>query len=386
MTYHHGVEVIEITEGERPIQVVSTAVIGIVATGADADATLFPLNKAALITDLPAAIGKAGTTGTLAKALQAIYDQTQAVVVVVRVTAGADAAATSTAVIGGNVAGVATGMQVLLSAEAQVGVRPRILGCPGLDTQAVATALATVAQKLRAMAYVYANGADVAAVLAYRENFSQREVMVLWPDFTAFDTATSTTVAASSVARALGLRARIDAEQGWHKTLSNVAVNGVTGVSKDISWDLQDPATDAGLLNAGQVTTLVRQNGFRFWGSRTCSDEPLFAFESATRTAQVLADTIANGVAAFLDKPLHPSLAKDIIASINATFRSLKAGGYIVDGRAWLNDSANTTAALCDGQLHIDYDFTPVPPLEQLKLRQRITTSYLANFAAQVAG
>lgn len=52
------------------------------------------------------------------------------------------------------------------------------------------------------------------------------------------------------------------------QSLSNVGVNGVTGISADVFWDLQDPATDAGLLNQNDVTTLVRKDGFRFWGSR----------------------------------------------------------------------------------------------------------------------
>ncbi|EKN6119933.1 phage tail protein, partial [Yersinia enterocolitica] len=36
------------------------------------------------------------------------------------------------------------------------------------------------------------------------------------------------------------------------------------------------------------------------------------------------------------------------------------------------------------GKLFIDYDYTPVPPLEDLTLRQRITDKYLVNFAAAV--
>ncbi|KHH43808.1 hypothetical protein PU58_16355 [Escherichia coli] len=45
---------------------------------------------------------------------------------------------------------------------------------------------------------------------------------LVWPDFLAWDTVTSTTATAYATARALGLRAKIDQEQGWHKTLSNV--------------------------------------------------------------------------------------------------------------------------------------------------------------------
>ena len=41
--YHHGARVIEINEGVRPIRTISTAVIGIVCTGSDADEKPFPL-------------------------------------------------------------------------------------------------------------------------------------------------------------------------------------------------------------------------------------------------------------------------------------------------------------------------------------------------------
>jgi len=36
------------------------------------------------------------------------------------------------------------------------------------------------------------------------------------------------------------------------------------------------------------------------------------------------------------------------------------------------------------GSLTIDYDYTPVPPLEDLILQQRITDRYLANFAQSI--
>jgi phage tail sheath protein FI len=41
------------------------------------------------------------------------------------------------------------------------------------------------------------------------------------------------------VAYALGLRALIDNEQGWHKSLSNVPVKNVLGIAKDVFWALQ---------------------------------------------------------------------------------------------------------------------------------------------------
>lgn len=377
----HGIKVIELTTGARPIKAIATAIIGLVATATApagaASAALdaaFPLNTPVLVTDVRSAIGDAGTGGTLLPALAAIADQASPIIVVVRVAVGADAAAQNANVIGGVVDNDYTGLQALLAAEAQLDVRPRIIGAPGLDTQAVTTAMATVARKLRGFAYAAAIGDDEAEAILYRDNFAARELMLLWPNF-------SGGFAGDAVARALGLRARIDEEIGWHKTLSNVAVDGVTGLSKDVFFDLQDDSTAAGLLNAGDVTTMVRLNGFRFWGNRTCSDEPLFAFESAVRTSQALQDSIAAGLAWAIDKPMTVSLIKDIIETINADFRLLKAQGRIIDGKAWFDPAQNTAVALASGQLVIDYDFTPAAPAESITLNQRITDKYYAGFA-----
>jgi phage tail sheath protein FI len=386
--YHHGVRVIEATDGSRTITTVSTAVIGLVAISEDADPAVFPLDTPVLITDIKSAIGKAGSPGkgTLVAALTAIDAQTKPVLVVVRVAQGKDAAETTSNVIGTTAAsGRLTGAQALLAAQARLGVKPRILGAPGLDTQPVGLALAVIAKKLRGMTYLNVPDAKkVEEVIAYRANFSQREVMLVWPNFTAWDTTTNATVEVPSAAYALGLRAAIDESQGWQKTLSNVAVNGVTGISLDVSWDLQDPATDAGLLNQAGITTLINAQGFRFWGNRTCSDDPKFVFESATRTAQVLADTIADGHLWAVDKSMYPSLVKDILEGINAKFRELKSGGYVIGASAWYDESANQAASLAGGDLFIDYDYTPVPPLEDLQLRQRITDRYLVDFAAAI--
>lgn len=384
--YHHGVRVLEINEGTRPIRTVATAVVGMVCTAEDADPVAFPLNRPVLLTDVLTASGKAGVKGTLAKSLDAIADQASPVTVVVRVAEGQDAAQTTTNVIGGVTAGGQyTGMKALLAAEAQLGVRPRILGVPGLDSLPVATELVLTAQKLRGFAYASAWDCDtVSDVIAYRENFGARELMTIWPDFVNWDTAMNADAPASAIARALGLRAKLDEQVGWHKTLSNVAVNGVSGLSRDIYWDLQNPATDAGLLNAADVTTLIRRDGFRFWGSRTCSDDPLFAFENYTRTAQVLADTMAEGQFWAVDKPMHPSLVRDIVEGINAKFRELVRLGYLIGGECWYDEAANDKDTLKAGKLYLDYDYTPVPPLENLGLRQRITDRYLVDFASRV--
>lgn len=383
--YHHGTRVQEINQGTRSISTVSTAIVGMVCTGADADATAFPLDTPVLLTNVQGAIGKAGTKGTLAASLQAIADQAKPMTVVVRVAEGATAAETTSNIIGGVVAGKYTGMKALLAAKAQLGVVPRILGVPGLDTQPVTTALVAIAKQLRGFVYANCNGcATKEEAVAYRNQFGARELMLHWPEFLAWSTSENKTVTVNATARALGLRAQLDRDIGWHKTLSNATVEGVTGISKDVFWDLQDTATDSDYLNSNEVTTLINHDGYRFWGSRTCSEDPLFAFENYTRTAQVLADTMAEAHFWAVDKPMHPSLVRDLVEGINAKFRELTRQGYLLGGECWYDPDANEKESLKAGKLFLDYDYTPVPPLEDLTLRQRITDRFLADFATRV--
>ncbi|NMP27218.1 phage tail sheath protein [Rahnella sp. SAP-1] len=390
--FHHGVQVVEINDGTRVISTVSTAIIGMVCTANDADAKTFPLNTPVLITDVIAAQGKAGKKGTLAASLAAIADQCKPVTIVVRVAESektdpveAQAETLSNIIGGADENGTYTGMKALLTAEAVTGVKPRILGVPALDSLDVSTALASVCQSLRAFGYISAWGCrTISDAITYRDNFSQRELMLIWPDFLAWNTTGNVSQKAYATARALGLRAKIDQETGWHKTLSNVGVNGVTGIDASVFWDLQASGTDADLLNKAGVTTLIRKNGFRFWGNRTCSDDPLFLFENYTRTAQVLADTMAEAHMWAVDKPMTASLIRDIIDGINAKFRELKSNGYIIDGTCWFDESANDKETLKAGKLYVDYDYTPVPPLESLTLRQRITDTYLVNLASSI--
>lgn len=120
--------------------------------------------------------------------MQAIADQSKPVTVVVRVEDGTgDDEETKLAQTVSNIIGTTdengkyTGLKALLAAESVTGVKPRILGVPGLDTKEVAVALASVCQKLRAFGYIRAWGCKtISEVKAYRQNFSQRELMVIY--------------------------------------------------------------------------------------------------------------------------------------------------------------------------------------------------------------
>ena len=390
----HGLTITESSSGPRSIVPASMAVIGLIATAtaveledvAALDAA-FPLNTPVLVAgNVDEAAGNAGTGGTLKPALQAIGDQASPIVVVVRVAEGegvdpaAIAADQDLKVIGETDGNAYTGLQALLAAESHVGVRPRIIGCPGLDSAAVAAELAIVAAKLRGMAYAAAIGDTVADAIVYRDTFSARELMLIWPG-------TNSAFTGDIVARALGLRARIDEEQGWHKTISNVALGGVTGMDLDVHFDLLDPSTEAGVLNDKQVTTIIRQNGFRLWGNRTTADiqaAPQWSFESAVRTSAALKDEIASIVAPFLDQPMTIGLIKDLLETGNARFRQLTTEGRIVGAEMFFDADVSSEQERAQGRPHFRIQFTPAAPLENPQIGLVITDYYYTGFADQL--
>ncbi|MEX3924412.1 phage tail sheath C-terminal domain-containing protein [Paraburkholderia sp. BR10936] len=142
-TFLHGVEVVNIDDGPRPIQVVATSIIGICGTAPDADEATFPLNTPVLISGSKSTAAKldmAGNgNGTLPDALDSILQQAGAVVVVVRVEEGETDDATLANVLGGVDAntGNYNGIQGFLASGSVLGFAPRILIAPGFTHQRV---------------------------------------------------------------------------------------------------------------------------------------------------------------------------------------------------------------------------------------------------------
>ncbi|EON1428189.1 phage tail sheath subtilisin-like domain-containing protein [Escherichia coli] len=395
-TRFHGVRVRENTDLVTAINDVDSSVIGIVATADDADAEQFPLDTPVLLTRVASALGKAGKTGTLYKSLKAISDQVSTRVIVVRVAEAKDEEAgegknQDQLVIGAVESdGSYTGMQSLLVAEQmeEIGYRPRILAAPGLESDAVTAALVTVAGKMRAFAYSGCPGCTKPSdAIAFRKKISGREIMLLWPDFIAFNPVSGKNETFPAAAYACGLRARIDHEQGWHRSLSNIPVKNVLGISASVSWSLQDENSDANTLNSSEVTTIIHQGdgSFRFWGNRT-PETAEYIFEVYTRTAQQLADSIAEAQLQVVDSPLTPANAKDAVSAIKAKLDALVTAGKLIGAECWFDIIDNGTTSLRQGIVRIRYKYTPVPPMECMELYQTFTDEFFSSAFASLGG
>src|SRR5512146_2749715 len=124
-SFLHGIEVLEVDDGLRPIPIVETAIIGLIGTAPDADETAFPLNEPIAIIGNPRQAADLDTVGdgagTLKDAIDGIFDQAGATVVVVRVEEGLDTDETMGNIMGDATQG--TGVWAFLDAQAKVQLR-----------------------------------------------------------------------------------------------------------------------------------------------------------------------------------------------------------------------------------------------------------------------
>ncbi len=385
----HGIEVLEIVDGTRPIQTVKSSVIGIVGTAPGADAVACPTNQPVLITGSPRQAAGLGASGTLKAAMDGVFDQCGAMVVVVRVEEGADADATRSNVIGDATA--MTGVHAFLGCQSEVKVTPRILAAPGFtgdrpDAAAnpVVAELQGIAEKLRAVVVADGpNGTDAEAI-AYREDWGSDRIYIVDPQVKVWDTVAAAVVLQPASARVAGKLAWMDNNRGFWWSPSNQVLNGIVGTARPVQFNLSDPNTAANLLNENEVATIVHRDGYRLWGNRTTSADPQWAFLSVRRTADMIYESIEEAFLWAMDRPLSANLVLDIQESVNAYLRHLAVQGAVLGGTCWLDEELNSKESLMAGKLYLDFDIEPPAPLERLTFRAHRENGYYEELVSRV--
>jgi phage tail sheath protein len=395
-TYLHGVEVLEIDTGPRPISTVRSSVIGIVGTAPLADDAAFPLNVPVLIAgslrEAAKLVAKTDTDnqgeGTLPAALDSIFDQAGAVVVVVRVAKGDSDAATIANVVGGVNAqtGKYEGLKAFLGAESALGVAPRILIAPGFTHQrdgsanAVVSELVGVAERLRAV--VIADGPNTTdeAAKTYAQDFGSPRVYVIDPWVLKLGKLGKPEAHPASPCVA-GLIAKSDSERGFWWSPSNLPINGIVGTARPVDFALGDANARANLLNEAKVATIIRQDGYRLWGNRSLSSDQKWMFLSVRRTADMINDSLLRAHLWAVDRNITKTYLADVTEGVNAYLRHLTNIGAIIGGRCWSDPDLNSPSQIQQGKVFFDFDFTPPYPAEHITFRSQMVNDYLKELA-----
>ena len=174
-----------------------------------------------------------------------------------------------------------------------------------------------------------------------------------------------------------GVRAQIDNDIGFWASESNKIISGIIGVSRPVEFSLGDASDRANNLNANEVSTTIRENGFRTWGNRSTTEDPLYQFLSVQRTADMIGESIQVSHLWAVDRGITRGLIESIVESVNLYIRSLIAQGAILGGQAWFDPALNNAADVQNGKMAVDYDFTPVYPAERVQFRGHIVNNYV---------
>ncbi len=339
----HGVNVIEVTSGARTVRTAKSSVIGVIGTAPDADGQKFPLNKPILIAGSLKGAAKLGKRGTLPSAIDGIFSQIGATVVVIRVENADQEEEITANVIGGvdEETGEYQGIQAFLSSESIVHVAPRILIAPQFTHQLPGDA-----------------GNPVVS-----------DVVDPWVKVFEGELPPSPFVA--------GLIAKVDSEQGFWHSPSNKEINGIVGTSRAIDFTLGNVSSRANYLNENEVTTIIHQNGYRLWGNRTCSNDERWAFLSVRRITDLINDSLLRAHLWAVDRNITKTYIDDVIEGVNSYLANLKAQGAIISGKCYAAPELNTPANIANGKVYFDFEFTPPYPAEQITFRSHLVNNQI---------
>ncbi|APR98586.1 phage tail sheath C-terminal domain-containing protein [Wolbachia endosymbiont of Folsomia candida] len=389
----HGVNVIEVTSGPKTIRTSKSSVIGVIGTAPDSDAEKFPLNKPVLIAGSLKEAAKLGKKGTLLQAVNSIFSQIGATVVVIRVAEGENAdqtlreGETVKNIIGGvdEETGEYQGIQAFLSSESIVHVAPRILIAPHFTHQLpeteskeeksknpIVAALIPIAEKLRAIIVADGPNTNDEEAIKWRKSIGSSRVYVVDPWVKIFTDKEEVLPTSPFVA---GLIAKTDNEHGFWWSPSNQEINVIVGTSRPVDFTLGDSNCRANYLNENEVATIIHQKGYRLWGNRTCSSDSKWAFLSVRRTADLINDSLLRAHLWAVDRNITKTYIDDVIEGVNSYLANLKSQGAILDGKCYASPDLNTTANIASGKVYFDFEFTPPYPAEQITFRSHLVNN-----------
>jgi phage tail sheath protein FI len=311
-------------------------------------------------------------------------------------------------IIGAVTGGVYSGLQSFQTTYGIMGFFPKILVAPGYSQDAtVATAMASLASKIRAIALVdSAPATSVAAAIANRAGAgnafgtSSKRVMLCYPNESFFDTGlvpTGVTLGSSGApvtanfnANAVapfsqwvaGAIAAKDLAKGYWWSPSNTGVQGMLGPDVQLYASILDSNSDVNNLNAAGIVTVFNAfgTGLRVWGNRSAAYPSATTpdnFISVRRTMDVIEESAQLAMLQFIDQPISNALIDAILASVNSFIRSLIQRGALVAGSASFDPAQNPPAQIAAGQLSFSIDVMPPPPAERITFQAVIDVTLL---------
>lgn len=283
-----------------------------------------------------------------------------------------------------------TGVWALMKSQVRTRYVPRILIAPGYShNRAVADALTSVANKLRARTFVDGDMDSVeAAILARGDAASsfgihEKRTNLCFPRLVNGDKV----YPMSLIAAAVRAKTDMDSKKGYHWSISSKKITGFTGLDVDVIYSINDKTAQSQYLNAAGILTVKNVDELQFCGNCNSSFDLNSSigntdherFEVTSTTGDVIEDSIEYYTEQRIDQPINDVWIDDIVSDVSAFLRKLKERGAIAGGRAWYEPDANDPTELMAGHVVFDYDDAATPPADRITYRRSYNVSYLAT-------
>ena len=389
----HGTETIDVSQGTTTVREVRSGIIGLVGTAPEGKVNTLTI---CLSSQDDKQFGEVTSNHTIPAALKSLREQGAGMVMVINVGSDTDTITTADIIGTTTAEGARTGIQLLGDGYAIYGYDAKILIAPGFSSvPAVGAALEVMTYKVKGVSgedlplglmpteAVASRGGVTPLGLDIRQTQSTR-VRICYPHRKVFDPVTDgIKLEPSSIAWA-GVRARVDREQGYWTSSSNKEIRGTLGLERVISARIDDPDTEANLLNEAGISTMFKSfgTGFLTWGNRTAAfpvNNSYENFEQVQRTKDMIEVSIHQSSLPFVDSDIRQPQIEAMVEFADSYLRTLQMRGAIVGGQAYFDPARNPASELSQGHIRIGYKFTPIFPMERITYEREVTGEYLLD-------
>ena len=405
--YLHGIA-IEESQPQAVLAAGDSSVIGIIGT-----APIGKVKEAVLITSKPAGVVAFGEDiggFTIPSALDFIFSHCSAKVIVINVLDNADATALiqdgkmtkadgkfATHIFEATLptavdfaADIIEGIDLMMFAQDQLGIKPDVLIAPGYSQLAAVRAeLILVANKLNAFDFVDIVADTTSAAVAAKTTgafaSTSKNNILCWPNVIRYNSHEKENQEIALSVAAATAKVITDSTYGFWISPSNTELAGILATKVKVISSLTDPTADTNLLNGAGIMTVFMKAGtsYRTWGNWTGAFPTVQSVEAmiAPRSVRMnIREALLSATLTYLDKNNITKFAIELIVNdVNAFIRDLIGKKAIVLGSCSWDSENNTSSEISLGKLRFKNSIQYAPSLDLLIFEEEVDTNYIFN-------
>jgi phage tail sheath protein FI len=363
MASNYGVNVVTSVKASRPIAIESTTPIAIVGYGGELESGLHYYGSISAALE---ALGEE-TEGTIIPALLDMETTNVNTPIFLSVVAQGTASGTEgegdyISAEAATALNLSEGIKELKKCGSLFGSKPNLIVAPEYSHNApVWAALQSVADALLATGIVDLYAQTEAEAIVQVANFGTKRLLLCDPYVqTAQGMRPASHLIAAMIARTDGER-----EYGWSDSFSNRVVNGVFGSSRAIEF-IPGQTCEADRLRTEKITTLIRYNGYRFWGGETTDIDTIWQSLTRVRIFDRVVQAGLEGVFFAIDRR-----ADELIyarQSIEGMLNNLKGAGVLLGFDVYWDREQNTKENITAGKFYLVAEMQDTPIVKRLEI------------------